>query len=76
LAEYLLKGKPSWDRDKILTAINQGKRKILAIPDSINVHVLYLTAWAEKDGTLNFRDDIYGQDVPLKKALENRPPTQ
>jgi murein L,D-transpeptidase YcbB/YkuD len=76
LAENLLKGKPKWNRDKIMTAINKGKRKILAIPDPINVHVLYLTAWVEKDGTLNFRDDIYGKDKPLKKALEDRPVTQ
>ena len=76
LAEYLLKGKPKWNRDNIMTAINKGKRKILVIPDPINVHVLYLTAWVEKDGTLNFRDDIYGKDKPLKKALENRPLTQ
>ena len=77
LAEYLLKGKlerkPKWNRDNIMTAINKGKRKILVIPDPIKVHVLYLTAWVEKDGTLNFRDDIYGKDKPLKKALENRP---
>jgi murein L,D-transpeptidase YcbB/YkuD len=76
LAEYLLKGKPKWNRDKIMTTINKGKRKVLAIPDPIKVHVLYLTAWVEKDGTLNFRDDIYGKDKPLKKALENRPLTQ
>jgi murein L,D-transpeptidase YcbB/YkuD len=80
LAEYLLKGKlerkPKWNRDNIMTAINKGKRKVLVIPDPIKVHVLYLTAWVEKDGTLNFRDDIYGKDKPLKRALENRPLTQ
>ena len=75
LAEYLLKGKPKWDRDKILTTINMGKRRIMPIPDPIKVHVLYLTAWVEQNGTLNFRDDIYGKDKPLKKALEDRPPT-
>jgi murein L,D-transpeptidase YcbB/YkuD len=59
-----------------MTTINKGRRKILVIPDPIKVHVLYLTAWVEKDGTLNFRDDIYGKDEPLKKALEERPLTQ
>lgn len=76
LAEYLLKGKPKWDRDKILTTINKGKRTILPIPDPIKVHVLYMTAWIDQDGVLNFRDDIYGQDEPLKEALEERPTTQ
>ena len=76
LAEYLLKGKPQWNRDRLMTAINRGKRQVLALPKPINVQVLYLTAWVEKDGTLNFRDDIYGQDRPLKRALETRPPIQ
>jgi murein L,D-transpeptidase YcbB/YkuD len=76
LAEYLLKGQAKWNREKIMTTINKGRRKILVIPDPIKVHVLYLTAWVEKDGTLNFRDDIYGKDEPLKKALEERPLTQ
>ena len=76
LAEYLLKGKPKWDKDRLMTAINAGRRKVLALPEPINVHVLYLTAWVEKDGTLNFREDIYGKDKPLTKALMSRPPTQ
>jgi murein L,D-transpeptidase YcbB/YkuD len=76
LAEYLLKGKPKWNRDRLMTAINGGRRQVLALPEPINVQVLYLTAWVEKDGTLNFRDDIYGEDRPLKEALQARPPTQ
>ena len=76
LAEYVLKGKPKWDRDRLMTAINAGRRQVLALPEPINVHVLYLTAWVEKDGTLNFREDIYGKDRPLKKALMSRPPKQ
>ena len=76
LAEYLLKGKPQWNRDRLLTAINGGRRQVLSLPDPINVHVLYLTAWVDKDGTLNFRDDIYGEDSLLKEALQARPPTQ
>lgn len=75
LAEYLLRGRPKWNRERILTAIDGGRRKVLSLPDPINVHVLYLTAWVEKDGTLNFRDDIYGKDRSLKKVLNARPPT-
>jgi murein L,D-transpeptidase YcbB/YkuD len=76
LAEYVLKGKPKWNRDRLMTAINAGRHQVLALPEPINVHVLYLTAWVEKDDTLNFREDIYGKDRPLKQALMSRPPTQ
>jgi murein L,D-transpeptidase YcbB/YkuD len=37
--------------------------------------MLYLTAWIDEEGILNFRDDIYGRDVALQIALKQRPPS-
>jgi len=31
--------------------------------------VTYLTAWVNKDGTVNFRPDIYSRDEQLVTAL-------
>ena len=33
------------------------------------MHVTYLTAWVDEDGTAHFRDDIYGRDARLAAAL-------
>ena len=33
------------------------------------VYFLYQTAFAEEDGTVQFRDDIYGRDAQLAAAL-------
>lgn len=39
----------------------------LATP--IPVHLTYLTAWIGEGGTVEFRDDVYGRDALLAKAL-------
>ena len=33
------------------------------------MHITSLTAWVNKDGSLHFRDDIYGRDAILAEAL-------
>ena len=73
LAEYLLQGDQGWTRERIMSEINEGKNQIVRIPEPVDVHVFYLTAWVDKDGAMNFRDDIYGRDELLGKALEDRP---
>ncbi len=69
LADYLLKGNKSWDRGKLISAVNSNKTKAILLPDPINIHILYWTAWAENDGIIHFRDDIYGRDMQLNMAL-------
>ena len=74
LAEYLLKGSPNWTREKILAEIGTGKEQIIRLPEPVDIHILYLTAWVDEDGRLNFRDDIYGRDARLDKSLRENPP--
>ena len=75
LAEYLLKGIPDWTHEKIQATIKAGKEHWMRIPQPIDVHMLYLTAWVDEEGILQFRDDVYGRDERLDRALQKGLPT-
>lgn len=62
LAEYLLREDPSWTRQRMLAEIDNGIEMKVRLPSPVTVHILYLTAWVDKEGILHFRKDIYGRD--------------
>ena len=74
LATYLLRDDPDWSRQEILEAIQTSERHIIRLRNPTVVHLQYWTAWADLEGLLHFRDDIYVRDNPLDIALRERPP--
>jgi murein L,D-transpeptidase YcbB/YkuD len=74
LAEYLLAKDPRWTKETILGTLDGGVDRVAKIPDPIEVYILYWTAWVDEDGTVQFRNDIYGRDKPLADALAEKPP--
>uniref|UniRef100_A0A831UDD2 Peptidoglycan-binding protein n=1 Tax=Geobacter metallireducens TaxID=28232 RepID=A0A831UDD2_GEOME len=74
LAGYLLADDPSWTSEKILAAIEQPQETLVRLRRPIPVYFLYATAWVDAEGTLQFRDDLYGRDGPVAAALEAPPP--
>ncbi|HKR19675.1 MAG TPA: L,D-transpeptidase family protein [Stellaceae bacterium] len=82
LARRLLAGDSAWTLDAIDAAIATGKTRTVPLPKPIPVYVLYETAFADADGTVEFRNDIYDRDGRLDEALvardlreQLRPPT-
>jgi murein L,D-transpeptidase YcbB/YkuD len=73
LAQYLLQDNPQWTRAHIFKAMGDGETKSVRVRRQIPVHLLYWTAWVDGQGTLHFRDDIYGRDAPLDRALKEKP---
>jgi L,D-transpeptidase YcbB len=67
LAELLL-GDQGWTRDRIRAQIDSGQKKVVHLKNKIPVHITYLTAWVNKDGTVHFRNDVYGRDPQLAAA--------
>jgi L,D-transpeptidase YcbB len=74
LAAYLLRGTDGWDRETLVRALDSGEQRTLRLPAPMPVHLLYWTAWVDADGRLELRDDVYGRDEPLGRALAAPPP--
>ncbi len=77
LGEWVLKNDPSWSRERIIAEIKKGKRLQVNLPRTVPVHVMYLTAWVDGNGLLQFRNDYYGYDKLYEDTLRNidRPKT-
>lgn len=69
LTTHLLKDDPKWDRKKIEAAIASGKTQTIMLPQPVNVHLLYWTAYMDENELINFRKDIYERDQNLLRAL-------
>lgn len=68
LLEWLLKGDPSWDREKIKQMAVSGERLDVKLKRPVPIRLVYLTAWATRDGTVSFRRDLYGLDAKFVAA--------
>jgi murein L,D-transpeptidase YcbB/YkuD len=75
LADYVLRGNPNWSPERISAVIAEWVERTVQLSKPIPIHVLYWTVWVDEDGTIQFRNDIYGRDKPLRKALGEQPPT-
>jgi L,D-transpeptidase YcbB len=68
LAAWILEDVPNWNRAAIDAGIATGKKKVINLPHTIPVAWVYLTGWVMRDGTVEFRDDIYAHDKVLDRT--------
>lgn len=69
LAQYLLREQKGWELEKIDRVIATEKEHYVKLEKEIPVYILYLTAFVDFRGNLNFRDDLYQKDPALMKML-------
>jgi murein L,D-transpeptidase YcbB/YkuD len=62
LVTWLLEANQGWDAGKVAQMEQNGARKDVSLKRRVPVYFVYITAWATKDGTVNFRRDLYGRD--------------
>jgi murein L,D-transpeptidase YcbB/YkuD len=72
LAALLLRDRPAWNRERITEVFASLAPTVVRLKTPMPVHLQYWTAWADEVGRVHFRDDIYGRDRALLKALERR----
>jgi murein L,D-transpeptidase YcbB/YkuD len=51
-----------WSRPQVDHAIAAGERADAKLSKPMAVYWVYITAWANPDGVVQFRDDVYGHD--------------
>ncbi len=76
LADFLMLPSPGWQHERLLRLLETGQTTVLSLPRPIPVHLLYWTAWVTEDGVIHFREDLYGRDGPVGRALLEPPPVQ
>lgn len=69
LGEVIL-GAQGWSADRIRKVVASGEKTVVNLETPVPVHVTYLTAWVNKDGTVHFRKDLYGRDKRLREGIE------
>jgi murein L,D-transpeptidase YcbB/YkuD len=68
LAYYLLGEELGSERlAELLSATEPKQVAIRPLP----IHIQYWTAWADQDGVVNFRPDVYFRDLDLEMALKD-----
>jgi murein L,D-transpeptidase YcbB/YkuD len=67
LAQYVLK--TQWDAKKFKKILKSKRSKTLNLPKTLPVYLLYWTVWIDGKGIVQFREDIYGRDRKIRKAL-------
>ncbi len=70
LAMLMLQKDPVWAGAAVQTAIATGKTQRVQLPQRVAVYLLYWTAFASANGTMNFRDDPYKWDKLLAAKID------
>jgi murein L,D-transpeptidase YcbB/YkuD len=69
LARYLLRNDSKWNPERIDAAMNSGKEQYVTLNKPIPVFIAYITAWVDRQGRLNLRNDIYKRDERLATMI-------
>ncbi len=62
MVAWVLKNNDGWDLAAINAMFNSGERVDVSVKSPPPIYTTYITSWANKQGTISFRDDIYGYD--------------
>lgn len=74
LVEWILRYEPGWgEPGRVQATVDQGQALDVQLTRPVPVYFTYITAWAEPDGLIQFRPDIYSRDGGAAFADANDP---
>ena len=59
-----------WDRSAVEATFASGERLDVSVENPVPIHTTYITAWANRQGTVSFREDVYEYDKAGKVTFE------
>jgi murein L,D-transpeptidase YcbB/YkuD len=62
LATWLLAGQGGWNEGHVAHIKESGETKTVRLRKPVPLYFAYVTAWATKDGVIQFRPDVYLKD--------------
>ena len=76
LAAYLLNADANWNPQRLRHILDDesNRPKVILLKKPIPIYLLYWTTWVEDEGSVSFRNDIYGYDQALLELLKEQPP--
>ena len=73
MLDFLLKDHSSWFPQSVTDYLAASRTtKWITLEKKVPVFVDYITVWVDEQGTIQFRDDVYGKDGRIAIALRNR----
>src|SRR5438445_2858654 len=70
LVAWLLTANGGWDIDAVHAAFDNNERLDVTVKRPAPLHSTYITAWANRQGTVSFRDDVYQYDAQGKTTFD------
>ncbi len=70
MVSWVLQNNEGWDLPAVNAMFNSGERVDVSVNQPPPIHMTYITGWANNQGTVSFRDDIYEFDKAGKVIFE------
>nr|WP_314258427.1 L,D-transpeptidase family protein [uncultured Devosia sp.] len=67
---WVLRDTSGWGSGEIGTVFSTGERKDVDVRNPVEIHTTYISAWANRNGVVSFRDDVYEFDMAGKVSFE------
>ncbi|ODT76999.1 MAG: hypothetical protein ABS76_29255 [Pelagibacterium sp. SCN 64-44] len=70
LVSWLLRDNGDWDQNRVDSTFSSLERLDVECRARVPIHTTYITAWANRQGAVSFRDDVYNFDAQGKVSFD------